>query len=99
MTCGTCSSDATTVPIATVECAGERFVAFPPLSLISRTEGSEKTSWAAGQVLRSGYMDKKGGGDVWRSDGTLEHSRNWTKGGRRNWQRRWVVLFTDGELA
>ena len=44
-------------------------------------------------------MDKKGGGDVWRSDGTLEQSRNWSKGGRRNWQRRWVVLFADGELA
>ena len=50
------------------------------------------------QVLRSGYMQKKGGEDVWRSDGTLEQNRSWSKGARRNWKKRWVVLFADGQL-
>ena len=43
-----------------------------------------------GAAVHAGWLLKKGGGG---SDGNL---RNWAKGGRRNWKRRWVVLDRRG---
>ena len=35
-----------------------------------------------------GWLQKKGGG------GAEGNMRNWAKGGRRNWKKRWVVVTT-----
>jgi len=45
-----------------------------------------------GTIVLEGWLSKKGGGGA---DGSM---RNWAKGGRRNWKRRWVVL-TDKQFV
>ena len=42
-----------------------------------------------GAGLIAGWLQKKGGGGA---DGG---QRNWTKGGRRNWKWRWVIVTSD----
>jgi hypothetical protein len=53
-----------------------------------------------GGVLRTGWLEKKGG-ETFLDEVTQEirKERNFSKGGRRNWKRRWFVLYADGELA
>jgi hypothetical protein len=41
---------------------------------------------AKGSGIMAGWLEKKGGGGA---DGA---ARNWAKGGRRNWKRRWMVV-------
>ncbi|KAL1521858.1 hypothetical protein AB1Y20_021509 [Prymnesium parvum] len=75
------------------------------LSLNARTSGVGRPSGkrsslrssqlkmsTAGGVVLQGWLQKKGGGG---SDGSL---RNWAKGGRRNWKKRWVVI-TDKQFV
>jgi len=44
-------------------------------------------------ALFAGWLEKKGGGGA---DGS---SRNWAKGGRRNWKKRWVVVSSNQFLS
>ena len=50
-------------------------------------------------VLRQGFLEKKGGEAFLDGDNALRKERHWEKGGRRNWKRRWFVLYTTGEFA
>eukprot|EP01043_Picozoa_sp_COSAG02_P016591 COSAG02_NODE_734_length_17948_cov_816.410163_1_plen_759_part_00 len=54
-------------------------------------------------VLMNGYLEKKGGDIEILRDGstgkyTVVKQRNLVKGGSRAWQKRWFVLFDDGQL-
>eukprot|EP01043_Picozoa_sp_COSAG02_P019417 COSAG02_NODE_933_length_15812_cov_68.551709_13_plen_765_part_00 len=54
-------------------------------------------------VLMDGYLEKKGGDIEILRDGrtgryTVIKQRNLMKGGSRAWQKRWFVLFDDGQL-
>ena len=51
------------------------------------------------QILRQGWLEKKGGDTHLDEDHVLRKERNWSKGGRRNWKARWFILYDDGELA
>ena len=44
-------------------------------------------------ALFAGWLEKKGGGGA---DGSM---RNWAKGGRRNWKKRWMVLDSKQFLS
>ncbi len=48
-------------------------------------------------VVRCGWLEKKGG-QTYVEGNVLHKERHFSKGGRRNWKRRWFVLFSDGEL-
>ena len=37
------------------------------------------------EIVKSGWLEKKGGSTVILPDGTLQKERNFKKGGRRNW--------------
>jgi hypothetical protein len=50
-------------------------------------------------VIREGWLEKKGGDTHIGSDNVLRKERHYSKGGRRNWKRRWFMLFDDGELV
>ena len=49
-------------------------------------------------VVRSGWLEKKGGQTYVDDTNVLHKERHFSKGGRRNWKQRWFVLFSDGEL-
>ena len=49
-------------------------------------------------VVRSGWLEKKGGQTYVDDDNVLHKERHFSKGGRRNWKQRWFVLFSDSEL-
>eukprot|EP01048_Picozoa_sp_COSAG05_P017834 COSAG05_NODE_2505_length_2973_cov_1.820111_1_plen_312_part_00 len=49
-------------------------------------------------VLKSGWMEKKGGLTAMLPDGTLHKERNLAKGGRRTWTRKFFVLLDNGVL-
>ena len=44
-------------------------------------------------------MEKKGGDTHLDEDNVLRKERHFRKGGRRNWKRRWFILYSDGALA
>ena len=46
-----------------------------------------------------GWLEKKGGDTYIDAANVLRKERNYLKGGRRNWKRRWFVLHSDGELC
>ena len=50
------------------------------------------------EIVKSGWLEKKGGSTVILPDGTLQKERNFKKGGRRNWTRRHFVLLSNGVL-
>ena len=49
-------------------------------------------------VLRQGWLEKKGGGAYRDANNVLHKERHYQKGGRRNWKRRYFVLYSNGEL-
>ena len=48
------------------------------------------------EVVKSGWLEKKGGNTSVLFDGSLKKERSLKKGGRRNWNRRFVVLLSNG---
>jgi hypothetical protein len=50
-------------------------------------------------VLRQGWLEKKGGKTIRGPDNALRKERHYHKGGRRNWKRRYFILYDGGELA
>ena len=66
-------------------------------SVLGSGGGSGTALGGAEQVgataLFAGWLEKKGGGGA---DGT---SRNWAKGGRRNWKKRWMVVSSNQFLS
>jgi hypothetical protein len=52
----------------------------------------------ASRVLRASFLEKKGGVTKVGPDGKVLKERNFGKGGRRNWQRRWFVLLESGHF-
>ena len=51
-----------------------------------------------GRVLKAGWLEKKGGVTKVTPDGEVIKERNFSKGGRRNWTRRWFALLESGDL-
>ena len=49
-------------------------------------------------VLRHGWLEKKGGGGYRDANNVLHKVRHYQKGGRRNWKQRYFVLYSSGEL-
>ena len=47
-------------------------------------------------TLYSGYLEKKGGQHTIDENNIYVKSRNFAKGGRRNWKQKWFVLYEDG---
>jgi small GTP-binding protein len=50
------------------------------------------------EVVKRGWLEKKGGSTVVLPDGSLKKERNLKKGGRRNWTRKFFVLLSNGVL-
>eukprot|EP01043_Picozoa_sp_COSAG02_P073667 COSAG02_NODE_14418_length_1274_cov_239.740714_1_plen_123_part_01 len=50
------------------------------------------------EVLRQGWLEKKGGHSYRDANDVLHKERHYHKGGRRNWKRRYFVLYSSGEL-
>ena len=49
-------------------------------------------------MLHRGWLEKKGGDTHIDASNVLHKERHYSKGGRRNWKRRWFILFGDGQL-
>lgn len=62
------------------------------------TSGLGSTTSAPRAVVRSGWLEKKGGDTHIDASNVLHKERHFSKGGRRNWKARWFMLFSDGEL-
>jgi small GTP-binding protein len=50
------------------------------------------------EVVKRGWLEKKGGNTAVLPDGSLKKVRNIKKGGRRNWTRKYFVLLSNGVL-
>jgi hypothetical protein len=67
---------------------------FGDLALERRAMQSDSPAKPA--TLYSGYLEKKGGQHAIDENNMYVKSRNFAKGGRRNWKQKWFILYEDG---